>query len=94
MPNNGRMETNELIEALGGTNATAVLAGVRPPSVSEWRKSQRIPDDKLIRLAPILHARRIATRWELFPSDWWLIWPELIGADGAPEVPQPEAKAA
>lgn len=24
-------------------------------------------------------------RWDLRPDDWHLIWPELIGADGAPE---------
>lgn len=31
-------------------------------------------------------------RWDLRPSDWHLIWPELIGADGAPPIPttQPE----
>jgi DNA-binding transcriptional regulator YdaS (Cro superfamily) len=25
-------------------------------------------------------------RWDLRPDDWHLIWPELIGAEGAPEV--------
>lgn len=31
-------------------------------------------------------------RWDLRPKDWWLIWPELIGSPGAPEVPhEPEA---
>lgn len=34
---------------------------------------------------------RAVRRWDLRPTDWHLIWPELIGADGAPEV---EAKAA
>lgn len=24
-------------------------------------------------------------RWDLRPRDWHLIWPELIGTDGAPE---------
>ncbi|MFC5498150.1 transcriptional regulator [Caenimonas terrae] len=26
-------------------------------------------------------------RWELRPDDWHAIWPELIGAKGAPDVP-------
>lgn len=26
-------------------------------------------------------------RWHLRPNDWHLIWPELIGAPGAPAVP-------
>jgi DNA-binding transcriptional regulator YdaS (Cro superfamily) len=29
-------------------------------------------------------------RWDLRPKDWHLIWPELIGADGAPELPEAE----
>ena len=27
-------------------------------------------------------------RWHLRTNDWHLIWPELIGADGAPPVPE------
>lgn len=26
-------------------------------------------------------------RWHLRPRDWHLIWPELIGTEGAPPVP-------
>ncbi|MDB5975187.1 MAG: hypothetical protein JWR07_1947 [Nevskia sp.] len=26
-------------------------------------------------------------RWDLRPNDWYLIWPELIGVEGAPSVP-------
>lgn len=26
-------------------------------------------------------------RWELRPEDWYRIWPELIGTEGAPEIP-------
>lgn len=29
-------------------------------------------------------------RWQLRRNDWWLNWPELIGAEGAPVVPKPE----
>lgn len=71
------MDVIELIEALGGTAAVAELSGVKPPSVSGWKEACRIPDDKLIRLAPIAEARGITTRKALFPVDWHLIWPEL-----------------
>jgi DNA-binding transcriptional regulator YdaS (Cro superfamily) len=27
-------------------------------------------------------------RWDLRPDDWHLIWPELIGTEGAPTVPE------
>lgn len=29
-------------------------------------------------------------RWDLRPNDWHLIWPELIGADGAPPLSEPQ----
>jgi DNA-binding transcriptional regulator YdaS (Cro superfamily) len=71
------MTPNELIEALGGTAAVATLCGVKQPSVSGWKDAKRIPDDKLIRLAPVAEARGIVTRKELFPKDYAAIWPEL-----------------
>lgn len=30
---------------------------------------------------------RVVMRWDLRPKDWHRIWPELIGADGAPTIP-------
>jgi len=39
----------------------------------------------------------LVRRWDLRPEDWHRIWPELIGADGAPpasEEVEPIAKAA
>ena len=68
---------NQLISDLGGTVEVARLVGIRPPSVSGWKESGRIPDDKLIRLATIAEARGIKSRKELFPGDWQEIWPEL-----------------
>lgn len=56
------MNHRALIEALGGTFATAELARVKAPSVSGWKETGRIPDDKLMRLAPIAEARGITTR--------------------------------
>ncbi len=34
-----------------------------------------------------------ARHWHLRPDDWHLIWPELIGAEGAPAVPASERVA-
>ena len=72
------MDALELIEKLGGTFAVAELSGVKPPSVSEWKQNNRIPDDKLIRLAPAAEKRGIVSRKVLFPNDWQNIWPELV----------------
>ena len=78
------MQPIDLIKKLGGTFAVAELASVKPPSVSEWKTNNRIPDDKLIRLAPIAEARGIATRKELFPNDWHEIWPEIANQSYTP----------
>lgn len=32
-------------------------------------------------------------RRDLRPDDWWRIWPELIGADGTPEIPAAQEAA-
>jgi hypothetical protein len=78
---------SELIDALGGTTSVARLTGVKPPSVHEWR-GHRIPRDKLVLLVVPIEAKTQYRRWDLFPNDWHRIWPELIGVDGAPEVPE------
>jgi hypothetical protein len=74
------MDATQLIEKLGGTYAVAALTNVKPPSVSGWKEASRIPDDKLIRLAPVAEARGITTRKELFPNDWGDIWPEMLNS--------------
>lgn len=33
------------------------------------------------------HTGGAVRRWDLRPTDWWEIWPELIKAKGAPAVP-------
>lgn len=33
-------------------------------------------------------------RWDLRPSDWFRIWPELIGVEGAPPVPAEDVRHA
>ena len=44
---NKELSSNEIIDALGGTAATALLCQVKDPSVSEWRKSG-IPSARLM----------------------------------------------
>jgi hypothetical protein len=40
---------NQIIDALGGTNAVARLFNIKPPSVSGWREDG-IPDARLMYL--------------------------------------------
>ena len=78
----------ELIDALGGTSAVAARLRISKASVSEMRRNG-IPDARKIELGAEIEAatdRRFA-RWHLRPLDWHRIWPELIGADGAPNPP-------
>lgn len=58
---------------------------VSPQLVSFMRAGQRsVPIEKV----PLICALGgDVKRWELRPDDWHHIWPELIGAPGAPEVP-------
>lgn len=74
------MDSGELIDRLGGTTAVARLLGVKPPSVHAWRVGG-IPVDKLLRLAPRLEQEGIASRADLRPHDYWLIWPDLPAPD-------------
>lgn len=32
-------------------------------------------------------------RWHVRPKDWHLIWPEIVGQEGAPPVPTEPARA-
>ena len=77
MANIRSMTHNELIDALGGTFAAAKLCRINPASVSGWRKANRIPPDKLVKLAVVLESRGIVKRKDLFQFDWMEIWPEL-----------------
>lgn len=38
------------------------------------------------------HLEGRVRRWHLRQADWHLIWPELIGAEGAPAVPVPQSE--
>jgi DNA-binding transcriptional regulator YdaS (Cro superfamily) len=86
----GAITAGEVIDLLGGTMAVAEILSIKPPSVSEWKLRNSIPNDKLIRLAVTIESKtefRI-NRQTLFPADWQRIWPE-IGAMRQPETVSP-----
>ena len=80
------------VEKLGGQSALAAALGLKQQHVWNWlNRDQRVPPE---------HCAAIETatggavrRWDLRPSDWHRIWPELIGAEGAPDT-SPTCKAA
>lgn len=75
-----------LSEERGRTGKVAARAGVSAAFVSQIANGGRgVPAE---RAADIERAcDGLVRRWDLRPGDWHRIWPELIGAPGAPEVP-------
>ena len=75
------------IKAADGVGALAELIGANQTTVSMWRTrgKGRVPTE----YCAAIHAATGVPRWDLRPDDWHRIWPELIGADGAPPVPEP-----
>lgn len=81
------MELHEFVDQCHGQQTKlAKSLGVDPQLVWQWaRKARPVP---ISRCVPIEMATGGAVmRWRLRPDDWHLIWPELIGADGAPAIP-------
>ena len=71
----------------------AAAVGVHPVMVSQWAAGVKgVPAE---RAADIERACEFQVRrWDLRPDDWHRIWPELIGSEGAPAIPQPHPEAA
>ncbi len=76
---------------LSAGSVTALAArigeGVKRQNVEHWIKSGRVPSEHCAAVEAASGGQ--VRRWHLRPDDWHRIWPELIGADGAPAVPQP-----
>ena len=74
--------------ALCGQAQLAAAIGVKQPTISEWVRGERpVPIERCVDIERA--TSRAVMRWDLRPDDWHRIWPELIGAEGAPDVPQP-----
>jgi DNA-binding transcriptional regulator YdaS (Cro superfamily) len=83
------MTLTDYLKAERGRMAkVAVRSGLAPAFLSQIANGVRgAPAD---RAADIERACDGAVmRWDLRPDDWHRIWPELVGADGAPDVPEP-----
>jgi hypothetical protein len=72
------MPAIELIEKLGSASGLADLTNINTSSVFKWVVNNRLPDDKLIRVAPVAVAQEVYSRKTLFPKDWQHIWSGLI----------------
>lgn len=73
-------------QACGGLAKLAALMGESSQTVSNWR-ARGVPVQRCAELESA--AGGMVRRWELRPEDWHRIWPELIGMEGAPAIPDP-----
>jgi DNA-binding transcriptional regulator YdaS (Cro superfamily) len=78
---------NEAVERAGGHSALATICGVGPTAVWNWKARNSVPPE----YCALIEANTDVRRWRLRPLDWFRIWPELVGIEGAPEVPSKEA---
>lgn len=74
-----KLTEHALLQLLGGTNKVAKMCDVEPAAVSQWKKNG-IPREHLMFLAARIEneSHGLVTRQDLFPNNFYLIWPELL----------------
>jgi DNA-binding transcriptional regulator YdaS (Cro superfamily) len=82
-----------LNDYLAGRGSAARLAGalkIPPELVSQWRTRARpVPLERCPDIERVTGGA--VRRWDLRPEDWHRIWPELVGQEGAPDIPSTAA---
>jgi len=76
----GSLTVSELAKRIGVNN---------PAQIRQWQHSyaDRLPSaENCVSIEQATGG--CVMRWDLRPKDWHRIWPELIGMEGAPDVPQ------
>ena len=79
-----KLTENAMLDLLGGTAKVAKLCKCDNATVSTWRK-RAIPHGQLLFLAAQIEkeSHGLVTRQDLFPTNWYLIWPELLPKNNA-----------
>ena len=74
-----KLSDTAIIDILGGTAKVARMCKVDPAAVSNWRV-RGIPADKFMFLGARIEEQShgLVTRQDLFPNNYFLIWPELL----------------
>ena len=74
-----KLTDTAIIDLLGGTGKVAKMCNVDPAAVSQWR-IRGIPADKYMVLGARIETEShgLVSRQDLFPTNFWLIWPELL----------------
>ena len=79
-----KLTEHALLQLLGGTVKVAKMCEVEPAAVSQWKKNG-IPREQLMFLAARIEkeSHGLVTRQDLFPNNWYLVWPELLPKNNA-----------
>jgi DNA-binding transcriptional regulator YdaS (Cro superfamily) len=74
-----KLTDTAIIDLLGGTAKVARMCKVDSAAVSNWRV-RGIPADKYMLLGARIEeaSHGLVTRQDLFPKNFYLIWPELL----------------
>jgi DNA-binding transcriptional regulator YdaS (Cro superfamily) len=74
-----KLSDSAIIDLLGGTTKVAKMCDVHPAAVSAWR-IRGIPADKFMFLGARIEkeSHGLVSRQDLFPNNFWLLWPELL----------------
>ena len=74
-----KLSENAMLDLLGGTAKVARMCKCDNATVSSWRK-RGIPHGQLLFLAARIEqeSHGLVTRQDLFPTNYFLIWPELL----------------
>lgn len=91
------MTLDEYLSRPGAESATSFAGSlqINPDQVRQWRHRYEGREPIPATCVLIEEATNcMVRRWDLRPSDWHLIWPELIKAKGAPKPADQKAEGA
>jgi hypothetical protein len=79
-----KLTDTAIIDLLGGTGKVAKMCDVAPAAVSQWR-IRGIPADKFMVLGARIEkeSNGLVSRQDLFPNNYFLLWPELLPKSNA-----------
>ena len=79
-----KLTDSAIIDLLGGTAKVARMCKVDNAAVSNWRV-RGIPADRFMFLAARIEkeSNGLVSRKDLFPNNFWLIWPEMLPKSNA-----------
>ena len=79
-----KLTDSAIIDLLGGTNRVARMCKVASTAVTQWKK-HGIPADRFMFLGARIEkeSHGLVSRQDLFPNNFWLLWPELLPKNNA-----------